>query len=431
MRLSDRAVAALVALGLAALYCAGPLRFQGNDTRPAVYTAVSLAKRGDFDLDEFAGRIRGARSTWPYFVSPTVRGSVVSRFGPAVPLVVTPLFGVALAARGGRMSEHLAGMLGRAAAALLVAGAAALVFLSARRLGASRREALALSALYGLGTCAFSVASQALWQHGPAQFFIALGLWALLAGGRSGHALGGLAFAVATTCRPPDAPFALAATAYVVARAWRHERASIAYFVAPAACVASLQFAYNHWYFGAPWAFAQTAHIQGADALANPSGTYWGHNPLAGLAGLFVSPSHGLFASSPMLALLALRWRTVRAEAHPLVLALLGGFALLCLVMSRYYGWYGGWGFGYRMIGDGAPVLCLALLPVLREARARPWLVALAAVAAVIQALGAFNYSPIDWDAHPDVGAHLDRLWSLRDSQIVYVLTHRASPDTW
>lgn len=433
MRLTDRFVALALALCLLAFYCAVPLRFLGNDTRPAVYTAVSLARRGDFDLDEYAHRIRARDGSWPYFVTPTAHGTVVSRYGPAVPVLAMPAFALVLAVRGGHLTEHLAGHVGRAVAAGFVASAAALLVLCARRIGASRAEALAVAAMYGLGTVACSVASQALWQHGPAQFFVALGLWALLKGGRGGHALGGFAFAMMALCRPPDAMLALAAGVYVVARGWRTERAMVLSFALAAAAPVALLLAFNTLQFGAPWVFTQISRVRGIDAASFPTESYWRENPLVGLAGLLLSPSRGLLVFSPMFALLALRWRAVREGAPPLVLALLGGFALMTLVLSRYYAWYGGWTYGYRMIGDAAPVLCLALLPVLRgaDARGRGALWALAGLAVIIHVAGAWNYSPIDWDGAPNVDLHRARLWSLRDAQIVYVFTHRASPDTW
>lgn len=417
---------------LICVYCAGPLRFLGNDTRPAVYTAVSLARRGDFDLDEFATRIRG-RAGWPYFVTPTVRGTVVSRFGPAVPVLALPAFTVALAARGGRIDEHLAGHLGRFVAASFVAWAAAFVYLASRRLRASRRESLVVAAIYGLGTCAFSVASQALWQHGPAQFFLAVGAFALIVGGRRAHAVAGAALALSAICRPPDALLALAAGVWVITRAWRGDRALLACFAAPAAVVVGLLLAYNDWHFGAPWAFSQLSRVHGADASTLPGGSYWHMNPLVGLAGLLFSPSRGLFVYSPVFALLVLRWRTVTREGHPAVLALLGGFAALVLVISRYYGWYGGWTWGYRMIGDAAPVLCLALVPVVRDASAatRRWLWPLVTASVLVHALGAWNYNPADWDMRPDLDTHTSRLWSLRDWQIGFALTHRATYATW
>jgi hypothetical protein len=39
------------------------------------------------------------------------------------------------------------------------------------------REAWFLAFAYAFGTSAFSISSQAIWQHGPSQFFLCLGLW--------------------------------------------------------------------------------------------------------------------------------------------------------------------------------------------------------------------------------------------------------------
>jgi hypothetical protein len=56
---------------LLALYVASPLRWLGNDTRPAPFAAVSLVKRGDLYLDAFRPRILAGRTTPPNPQPPT------------------------------------------------------------------------------------------------------------------------------------------------------------------------------------------------------------------------------------------------------------------------------------------------------------------------------------------------------------------------
>jgi hypothetical protein len=399
------------------LYNANLTVLLGNDTRPSRLTAVSLVKRGDIDISEFDAFIRNRPTDdYPYWVVATPRG-LISRVGWGAPAFAAPLFAGVLAARGGRIDEVTALYVAKLASSLAVAGAAVLLFAIALRLGASRRAALAAALLYGLATCAFSVVSQALWQHGPAELFLTLGIYLLARGGRVALPASGAAFAAVVVCRPPDWPFAVAALAYV---AWAQRRALLAWLAA-AAPLAALQAATNWYYLGAPWRFPQSVMVTGRDAL--PHASYWSLADLpAHLAGLLISPSRGLLVYSPFLLFLFLvRWR----EIAPPLRFMLGGAAALALFTASYYGWYGGWCFGYRMLVDATPVLCLVLVPVLgRLGRLRPIFLIAAGMSLVFHMVGAYCYIPWAWDAAPDVDFHEERLWSVEGSQLAYWLTH-------
>lgn len=410
-------------LVLVAVYNANGTVLLGNDATANYFAAVSLVKRGDLDLDEYP-QLRNAQGGVPYFLT-EAGGHLISRLGPGTPVAVAPLFAVAVALGHGKVNERTALYLAKAASSAFVAAAAALLFLLALQLGASRRQAILAALLYGLTTCAFGVVSQSLWQHGPSEFFGVLGWWLLGRGGRRSIAFAGAAFAAMVACRPPNLVFALAATGYV---AQKHRR-ELGWFLLAALPLAIALGAYNTYYLGAPWRSAQMVHVVGE----GPRASYWSGNPLVGFAGLLVSPSRGLFVYSPFFLFLLWRPRALWRETPLLVRWALGGVALLIALVSPYYGWYGGWNFGYRMIVDASPILVLALLPVLRwiGGWTRGLFVAAVLVSVLIQAVGAYCYTPPDWDGHPDVDVHRDRLWSLRDSQLVYWLTHpslRARP---
>jgi hypothetical protein len=141
------------------------------------------------------------------------------------------------------------------------------------------------------------------------------------------------------------------------------------------------------------------------------------------------------------------------------------------LLSSKWYFWWGGWSFGYRLIVDIACTATLFVAPVLQEVFRKRWLlgVFLATIlwSVGVQVLGAFAYDLQGWNA-PVAGwvveapgaagtevvtdrATLDRqirergvrvvqivrrdvsdpryrfrLWSLRDNAIAYYLTHFA-----
>ena len=115
-----------------------------------------------------------------YYLVPSKReGEYINTFGPGVGLTALPFFaGVSLFTDDLGAQPKLLWYTGKTVAAALVAASAYFVFLTGLTF-ASRRAALLLAAAYGLGTCVWSISSQALWQHGPVEFFLALGVWLL------------------------------------------------------------------------------------------------------------------------------------------------------------------------------------------------------------------------------------------------------------
>ena len=106
----------------------------------------------------------------------------------------------------------------KVAVSCAVAASAVLLFLVALpflRPGTAVWLALA----YGLGTSAWSAASQTLWQHGPMEFFLALGTYFLMQRERPRAAYGvGLSYALAFACRPTAAVAVVAAGIYFLLR---------------------------------------------------------------------------------------------------------------------------------------------------------------------------------------------------------------------
>jgi hypothetical protein len=130
-----------------------------------------------------------------------------------------------------------------------------------------------------------------------------------------------------------------------------------------------------------------------------------------GLAGLLISPSRGLLVFSPILGLAfwgmveiwrSAEWRSMR----PLTLGVLAMMALQC----KWFDWWGGWTFGYRPWLDVVPFLALFIVPALEPALRTLPRQALFAVAlgwsVFVQALGAFSY---------------DRTWNDRVLHVVRV----------
>jgi hypothetical protein len=194
----------------------------------------------------------------------------------------------------------------------------------------------------------------------------------------------------------------------------------------------------------------------------------FGTSLLQGMAGLLLSPSRGLLAFSP--AMVFALWGFVRVfrdsrfgALRPVALAALALF----LVVARWFGWAGGWCYGPRLLVDVVTLLTFLAIPVAEEVRRRRALAVAFGVcltwAVAVQFVGAFAYDVVGWNDRPffvvkragegkplfftdpdearreawarggsveqqkiDVtsGQGESRLWSIRDSQILYYVEH-------
>ena len=158
-----------------------------------------------------------------YHVSPTVFPEVyVNTFGIGAPLAGLPVYAV-LDLFVDIEHDRFWWWHGAAlTASLLTALAALFVFLAARGF-VEPVPAVLVALAFGLGSCAWPVSSQALWQHPASTFFLSLAAWLLLRAAASGRerrpladAWCGAAFGMAVLCRPTTAVVVLCTGAYLL-----------------------------------------------------------------------------------------------------------------------------------------------------------------------------------------------------------------------
>jgi hypothetical protein len=356
----------------------------------AALLPVELVLHGRADFDDCQPLLNQSYGH-AYFLY-AKNGHYYSGYPVAHALLLTPLYVPLALVPGARtwtpLTEVLvARILEKLMASLVASASVAFLFLLLRRIAGERR-ALLLAAVYAFATNTWSTASQALWQQGASQFTIVLSLlflarfledpsrWRAAAGA-------GLFAALSPAMRPSDLFFFAASLAVVL---WRVRRPSLlaSYAGFGALIGGSLAF-YNLRLFGSPiGAFAQPLN-----------GGVW-----RGLAGLTVSPSHGLFVYSPVL-LFALAgayfcWRDGSAPGR-----VLWPIALLFTAshVAFYARWPGSWGgdcYGPRYLTDVLPCLILLLSAALTwVARHRALKVAFAATlvfSVAAQFIGAFCF---------------------------------------
>jgi hypothetical protein len=398
----------------------------GLDSVPNMLLPASVLRELDTDLDEFEALLRADDLRRKLYVFGTVqdsRGHMVSSYPIGSALVALPVYAVPVWAGwlGTLEDYHL---MAKLAASLIVALSAGFLFLAAAEI-AGRKPALLLALAYGLGSDAWTVASQSLWQHGPGMLCLAVALLLVLrmeAGAGRTAALGaGAALGLAVICRNLNAIPAGALGLFVLVR---HRRQLIA-FALPLAVCAIFQAWYNVTAFGdlrggydaiyrSEWHAGRGLTIDTAFDLP-----FW-----QGLAGILVSPSKGLFVYTPyMIFAVAALLPICFARSFPLGRYLTLWMVLLLYVLSKHTLWWGGSGFGPRYLCDALPGLILVLAWLWPWIAARRWRVTLfattLALSVGVQAVGAF-LTPCGWHENPvQVDYDSSRLWHWHDPQLV------------
>ncbi len=375
-----------------------------------------------------------------YLTESTRSGHYVSAFGPGAALLAVPLYGFLDAFTDLSANSAVWWFGAKTLAAVLVAFSVVLIFMS-MGLFVATRPALFGALVFGLGSTAWSLGSQALLQQTAALFFLALGAWFLLgsaAGRGKNFALYcGAAFGMAVACRPTGVFAALFVGLYFLAMARRGGFSPVLKYALGLLPFAVAVGMYNDYYLGSPFTFAQSVV---AEYLAQQSagGDIWNTPLLVGLSGLLFSPSRGLLFYSPLLlagfAGAVLLWRQPRKFAA--LIPLLAAAVAMLLTAALWFDWWGGNTYGPRPLVDLGVFLVLLMIPLLDRAvldkiLAARWLggacAALLLYSCAVQGLGAWTYNG-QWNVvdqrDPGQLQHRGRFWALSDSQIWYYASH-------
>lgn len=379
--------AILMALVAFLVYNANLRVIGAGDSLPARFIPFALWGDGTVYLDPVLDSTTQGHSS-PYWIRSTVVGHKASLYPLVTPLMVSPLYLPAvgyLHLRGWteeRMNK-IALLMEKVSASLVASLAAGWMFLLLRR-RLEARDALLLSALFAFGTSTWSISSQALWQHGPAELLIVAALWLLTSEPTTGRAVAaGLVVGLIVANRPPDAPLALAFAAWVPF--WGRLRAVP--FALAAAVPVALILAYNLHTFANPAGGYGHAGVASASFFTNP--------PLEGVAGLLVSPGRGLLVFTPFLLFLPLLYlRTLRDRPHHLLTLFLTGGVLLQILLYAPSDWRAGFSYGPRFLTDALPILVWMIAPVLAslERKGRIAFLAAGLFSIYVQVVGAFLY---------------------------------------
>lgn len=432
-----------------------------HDTYASRFVPLSILRDGDLVLDEFVPD-QVKQEAGPDFFSnyfALANGHFFDSHPPVGPLLALPVYAFPAWTGIPGNAELAANLYSKLAASIMAALSALLVFaasmhmltaVSTRR-DASIRAALLAAIGYGLGTPVWSTASLAMWTHTPAVLGYAAAIWGLVA---RRPTVAGMAAAAAVIARPATAPAAALISLYVVHRALMRFRergetlhASVTEalrFAGAAALVGVAGVAYNLWLFGNVVGGAPTRTQYWVDELGT-AGMFSG-SLFAGLAGLTVSPSRGIFIFAPVVIVAiigAVRvWRMQLTDGttdrrETVLLARYASVAAVAILLtySKFIVWWGGHGYGPRYLTDAMPFVGVLLAFGFRPRTASledatSWrgipvfATALLVCSIAVQAIGAFCWpSPWTLDGNPP---YRYRLWNWRDNEIASCL--RAGP---
>jgi hypothetical protein len=417
---TESRIALGVAVLLAVLYNVNGRYLVVGDAHANVYLAVNVVENGSLGFSP--------SRTPQMFSNPWLRRTLIpsarvdpatgeplftSIYGPGAGLAAVPVFAMLRPVIGDLLlHDTTAFYIGKLAASLFAAAAAALLYLAARR-WVNWRYALLLAFAFGVGTATWSATSQALWQHGPTSFFLMLGTYLFIRGGNLNLAVAGTSFAAAVACRPLAVVFGVAFVTHLLIV---NRRGALHFAIGAVPVGVALAF-YNYYWLGTPLRSGQMSALNGYF-------DFWATPFLEGLAGILISPSRGLFVFSPFLLLALpgtfLAWRRKEyTDLRPLSVAVL----LVLIVHAKWPFWWGGHSYSYRIIVDLAGPLVLLTIPVLGwvfAVRVRRIVCAGLLVWSVyVHGVGVALCGG-SWSASPDIDdpANYHRLWSLTDSAI-------------
>ncbi len=395
-----------------------------TDSQWAVYTAVSILREGNIDLNEFQHRRINDRfpsygSFWhegrlyPWYpIGPSITAVPVMGFFMLFPRRYVPEFDSFMFSTALRMEMY--------AAAFIVALTSVILFLTLSRTTKNNLLSFLLVMVFSFCTSAWSTASRALWQHGPSMLMLAAAVHILLKSKDRENLVqfAALPLAFSFWIRPTNIiPIGLG-TLYVLVYYRRFFLKYLLWF-----SLVTIPFlALNLISFGR---FLQPYYAFGAGVTPG-----WKQALPANL----ISPNRGLLVFSPVLffsfwgMFLALKKKP--RERVDVLIFLIIFFHWLGISLFAPANWWAGHSYGPRLFSDVLPLLVFfmghaavrfMLIPGIRKKAALAALfILLAGFSCFTHYRGAYKPHAWSWNVHPaDIDKMPSRVWDWRDLQFL------------
>ncbi|EJW09839.1 hypothetical protein A33M_0934 [Rhodovulum sp. PH10] len=383
------------------------------DSRWSIHTAASLLHGEGGSL----GAYRPVLATNDFYAITTCRGEPRTIFPIGVSVLATPMVAIASLVAPSfeeRLATSVPATFEKVVASFYGALAVAFFFMLVQARFGSVPIAVTSAAVLAFGTSMWSMATRALWQHGPLMLMLTVTMLLLERSKQNPKLAGfvGLPLAAAFIIRPTAAiPIAVLGCWLLI-----YNRRALIGTVLGGLAVAAVWFAFNIATCGSPIPdYFLPGRLDGQSTFAEA------------LAGNLVSPARGLLVFSPVLLFAIPGFvRAVRARQDR-GLALAYGLIVVLhwIAVSHFPHWWAGHSYGPRLMSDILPFLVyfvafalagLATLPrrSRRAAAACFGVLMLASVAVHLD--GATRYAGWSWNVLPEnVDAAPARLWDWRD----------------
>lgn len=423
-----------------AIYTSNRQTFASYDSASNSLLAFNLLQNHRLDFDAFRGSYFTALGG-QYTFEEAANGHLASAYPVGTAILTLPIYAVFSLARNG--GTHLPPLsspdfeplrLGyeKTAAAVIVAVSVGLFLLCALEI-ARATGAIIATTVYALATSMWSIASQALWQHGPVNLTVLAMAYALFRAGRARVptcvtrwlVAAGVCAGFLTVIRPTAALFSIAGLIFVL---WSFRAHTVAFLIA-FGLGAAPGVAWNAYFFHS---------LLGGYGGMVPMSTVYILTPShvgAALAGLFFSPSRGILVFSPILAfgvLGAVRAWRIRDRNAVVVLLLACACAALTAQYAVFAYWWAGFTYGPRYFCDTASVAALFVAYAIPRnvpayVRRTPVTGVTAAIFLLLTwySVGVQFVGPnsgaagSEWNAVPiSVNRDPDRVWPIADNQI-------------
>ncbi|MHB1390688.1 MAG: hypothetical protein ACYCXF_05560 [Thermoleophilia bacterium] len=392
---------------------------QVADSRWSIYTALSIVREGNTDLNEYEDVLRlNGNYAIEHF-----NGHAYTQFPVGSSILAVPfVFAIDRAGvdimsgtdAGYASSQRIPAGIEKMIAAFYTAVTAVFIFLIARRFMGDA-PSLLLTFIFAFCTSAWSIGSSGLWQHGPSMLMLAIALYLLLKARDKPRTIiyvsAPLAFSFVV--RPTNAISIVVLSAYVFIR---YRRYFVDYLLVALPVVVPF-LAFNLLTYGA---------LLSPYYMAGRIGESLGTFPEAFL-GNIVSPARGLLVFSPvfLLAPVGVWLKRRQKEMDALDYYLLAIVCLHWIVISTIREWWVGYSYGPRLFSDMVPYLVYFLIPCVRlmagaTGRRRAAMVAVCALlvlpAFFVNLQGATSADAINWNTYPDdVNQNPSRVWDWSD----------------
>lgn len=388
------------------------LPLQSEDVIPSVFTSIAVVKEKTLFLDSYYGMMVGKYpqpddpSLTPFYLR-KVNSNYVSAFPIMSSVVSLPIFILympfvkTLSWNDIYYLSHLSGSFILACCTIL------LYYFFKEVLKTSGRLSILLCIIYAFATINFPLISQALWQHGTVQFFMIL---ALIFWVKERYFLTFMFLGFGILSRPTAGIVLLIFSLFLLYGKKLNSKIIKDIFLGISIPLIFFIF-YNFTYY-------QDISNQGYSSQLSNS---WLGNFPESFIGMWVSPSKGILIYSPIF-IFSLIGIYQGFKKNSLVRVSFWVILLHTLVLSKWKHWYGGFGFGYRMVSDIIPFFMIPLWYLLNEnyEKIKKYIVIITIISVSIQTSGLAFFDSIWHNAYDTGFRNTKWLWSLENSEAAF-----------